>query len=325
MTMAGLPVEALQDPWGLHGTPRRPTKTARVLRGHSPDGAILGEEKNMAIIDSQVHVYEADRPERPWVAKITGPAHLTGDEQVAAMDALGIDGAIIVSTYTTYRYDSSYAQSVHAGHPGRFALVTPVDATDAAVGEIIGDWASAPGAVGVRVMLAFAETKDPLDPLLNAALAAGAKHDMVVNLFAWDCLDEARVLIERNPNTRIVIDHVGLFQPYKPEKPDVWKDLPKVLALAGYENVSIKLTGACTLSAEPFPYNDIWDPLLRIIDAFGVERCMWGTDWTRAVKSLTYEQAVEAFRVTTRLSESDKAMLMGGAAEKVYGWSPTRG
>jgi hypothetical protein len=56
------------------------------MRGPSPDGAILGEEKNMAIIDSQVHVYEADRPERPWVAKITGPAHVTGDEQVAAMD-----------------------------------------------------------------------------------------------------------------------------------------------------------------------------------------------------------------------------------------------
>ena len=39
---------------------------------------------------------------------------------------------------------------------------------------------------------------------------------------------------------------------------------------------------------------------------------MWGTDWTRAVALLTYEQGVEAFRVTDRLSDSDRAALMGG-------------
>ena len=73
------------------------------------------------------------------------------------------------------------------------------------------------------------------------------------------------------------------------------------------------MSGAGTLSNQPFPYDDLWDPLLRIIDAYGVERCMWGTDWTRAVKHLNYEQGVEYFRVTPRLSDSDRAMLMGGA------------
>jgi hypothetical protein len=47
---------------------------------------------------------------------------------------------------------------------------------------------------------------------------------------------------------------------------------------------------------------------------------MWGTDWTRAVGLLTYEQGVEAFRITDRLSDSDRTMLMGGALEKVYKW-----
>jgi predicted TIM-barrel fold metal-dependent hydrolase len=51
---------------------------------------------------------------------------------------------------------------------------------------------------------------------------------------------------------------------------------------------AIKITGACTLSHEPFPHLDIWDPLGRIVDAFGLDRCMCGTDWTRAVKLLTY-------------------------------------
>jgi len=93
-----------------------------------------------------------------------------------------------------------------------------------------------------------------------------------------------------------------------------------VLALAAHDNIAIKISGACTLSHEPFPYKDIWDPLGHIFGAFGFERCLWGTDWTRAVGLLTYEQGVEAFRVTGRLSDSDRALLMGGTLAQVYGW-----
>ena len=87
----------------------------------------------------------------------------------------------------------------------------------------------------------------------------------------------------------------------------------------------VKISGACTLSHEPFPYKDIWDPLWRIFDAFGLDRCMWGTDWTRAVGMLTYEQGVEAFRVTDRLSDSDRALLMGETLQRVYNWSLSKG
>ena len=51
---------------------------------------------------------------------------------------------------------------------------------------------------------------------------------------------------------------------------------------------------------------------------------MWGTDWTRAVELLTYEEGVEAFRVTDQLSNSERSALMGGTLEKIYSWSPSR-
>ena len=54
----------------------------------------------------------------------------------------------------------------------------------------------------------------------------------------------------------------------------------------------------------------------------GFDRCLWGTDWTRAFAVVNYEQAVEPFRRTDRLSDSERAMLMGGACAKAYGWSP---
>jgi L-fuconolactonase len=78
------------------------------------------------------------------------------------------------------------------------------------------------------------------------------------------------------------------------------------------------------MSAEQFPYFDIWDRLLPILDTFGVERCIWGTDWARTSNLLSYQQGIDAFRVTKRLSQDDKAMLLGGAAAKTYGWSPQR-
>src|SRR5262245_29397501 len=63
----------------------------------------------MPIIDAQVHAYERNRPGRPWVAVLHGPAEVTGDDMVAAMDAVGVDGALLVSPFTMYRYDASYA------------------------------------------------------------------------------------------------------------------------------------------------------------------------------------------------------------------------
>jgi L-fuconolactonase len=73
----------------------------------------------MTIIDSQVHAYEANTPKRPWHSVPNWPDHVTGDEMVAAMDKVGIDGAIFISAFSMYRYDASYAVEVRRAHPGR--------------------------------------------------------------------------------------------------------------------------------------------------------------------------------------------------------------
>jgi L-fuconolactonase len=285
----------------------------------------VGEEAIMPTIDSQVHAYERDHPGRPWAAVLHGPSEVTGDQMVAAMDAVGVDGAILVSPYAMYRFDASYAVEVQKQHPDRFALVKPVDPSDPAVAEKIADWAATPGAVAIRIMLNNYASTDPADAGLNRVLAAAAQQALPVNVLAWGRLEQARELAARNPDTQIVIDHIGLQQPFEPPAPPApWADLSSVLALAAQPNVAIKISGAGTLSHEPFPYSDIWEPLGRIFDAFGLDRCLWGTDWTRAVGLLTYEQGVEAFRVTDTLSDSDRATLMGGTLARIYKWEPTK-
>lgn len=278
----------------------------------------------MAIIDAQVHAYERDKPERPWTAALAGPPEVTGDDMVAAMDAVGVDGALLVSPWTMYRYDASYALEVYAAYRGRFAMVKPVDPADPDVAETVADWAKTDGAVAVRIMMGHGFDAGPDPEGVDRVMKAAAKTNQPVNLLCWGKLPEIGVLAAAHPDTSIIVDHLGIEQPFAPPAPaEPFADLPNVLALAAHDNVTIKITGACTLSHDPYPYDDIWDPLARIFDAFGIDRCMWGTDWTRAVELLTYEQGVEAFRKTDRLSDSDRAALMGGTLSKVYRWSPS--
>jgi len=277
----------------------------------------------MTIIDSQVHAYEANTPARPWHTVPNWPPHVTGDEMVAAMDKVGVDGAIFISAFGLYRYDASYAVAVQKAHPDRFAIVKPVDPDDPAVAEVIADWKQTPGAVGIRIMLPAESGRAADDPGLDRILRAAVRYDLPVNILFWGNLDVGTALIDRHPDTRFIIDHLGIVQPrVPPAGPQPWADLPKVLALAKRPNAVIKVSGACTLSQLPYPFPDIWDPLARVFDAWGLDRCLWGTDWTRAFAVVNFEQAVEPFLTTDRLSDAERAMLMGGACAKAYGWSP---
>jgi predicted TIM-barrel fold metal-dependent hydrolase len=278
------------------------------------------------VIDAQVHAYAANTPERPWqsVPK-TWPAHVTGDEMVAAMDRVGVDGAIYISPFSMYQYDASYAVSVQRAHPDKFALVKPVNPDDPAVANVIAEWKKTPGTVGIRIILTKESKRAPDDQGLDRILRAAVKNDFPVNVLFWGNLDAGTELIDRHPDARFIIDHMGIQQPSVPPAPrQPWADLPKVVELARRKNAVIKITGACTLSKEPYPFPDIWDPLARIFDAWGFDRCLWGTDWTRTSGVVSYEQGVEPFLRTDRISDTERAMLMGGACAKAYGWSPKK-
>ena len=205
------------------------------------------------IIDSQVHAYERNRPERPWIGSLQGPDEVTGDDMVAAMDAVGVDGALLVSPYTMYRYDASYVLEVYAKHPGRFGLIKPFDPQSDAVVDEIAEWTSTPGVVGVRVMF-LGQPFEADHPGLNRILAAGAKAGFPVNVMCSGQLPLLRELARRHPDTQVVIDHLGTAQPFDPPPPpEPFADLANVLSLAELDNVAIKISGTCTLSHEAVP------------------------------------------------------------------------
>src|SRR3954467_5469466 len=132
------------------------------------------------IIDSQVHAYEANTPKRPWASVPNWPPHVTGDEMVAAMDNVGVDGAIFISAFSMYRYDASYAMEVQRAHPGKFGIVKPVDPDDAAVDDVVADWKKTAGTVGIRIMLTRENKRDASHPGLGRIARAAVRHDFPV-------------------------------------------------------------------------------------------------------------------------------------------------
>src|SRR5262245_35160160 len=215
----------------------------------------------MTIIDAQVHAYAANTPERPWHNVPNWPPHVTGDEMVAAMDKVGVDGAIYISPFSMYQYDADYALSVLRQHPDKFALVKPVNPDDPRVADVIADWRKTPGTVGIRIIMTKEAKRAPDNPGFDRIINAATKVDFPVNVLFWGNVDAGTALIDRHPDTRFIIDHLGILQPrVPPAPPQPWSDLPKVLELAKRPNAVIKVSGACTLSREPYPFQDIWDP-----------------------------------------------------------------
>jgi L-fuconolactonase len=119
-------------------------------------------------------------------------------------------------------------------------------------------------------------------PRLLRHARAAVKHDLPVNMLCWRNVDTGTALIDPHPDTRFIIDHLAVLQPRTPPAPpQPWAHLPKVLDLAKRKNAVIKVSGACTLSWEPYPFPDIWHPRARVFDAWGFDRCLSATTHKR--------------------------------------------
>jgi predicted TIM-barrel fold metal-dependent hydrolase len=142
-------------------------------------------------------------------------------------------------------------------------------------------------------------------------------------------------IAEAHPKLTIIVDHFGISQPpvYK-QKPDPWDELPITLALAKYSNVHVKFSGAPALSREPYPHADIWPHLHQVIEAFGPDRLMWASDFTRMRMSEgntaengpksawggLYSDAVGFLRDTAEVSQDVKEQIFSGTIRRVLGW-----
>ena len=276
----------------------------------------------MLTIDAQVHAYERNHPGRPWAGVLHGPPEVTGDDMVAAMDAVGVDGALLVSPFSMYRYDASYAIDVHAAHPGRFALIKPVDPSDPGVTDTIDEWAARDGTVAIRIMMratcrptppipaSTASWRPPRSTACRSISCAGggwsrpAAGGAQPQHHAGDRPSRAAAAI-RAAGAGAALRRSAEAAEARRARQHRGQDHRCLHALAR----AVPLQGHLG-SARPH--------LRRV----RLRSLHVGNRLDARRGSADYKEGVEAFRVTDRLSDSDRAKLMGGTLQRVYGWAP---
>lgn len=276
----------------------------------------------MMIIDAQIHVWAPDTPERPWARK---QAHLPepfGYEDLRQlMNANGVDRAVLVPPgWEGDRID--FVLEGTARHPDRFAAMGRIPVQDPASAALLPGWKSQPGMLGCRVSFQkqynrawlFDGTADWFWPLAE-------EHDIPLMMFAPGDHEVIAGIARRHPGLRIIIDHMGLNR----EKDDeAAAAMDRLLPLADLANLYVKVTSIPFYSTEPYPHPALHPPLKRMINAFGPQRCFWGTDISRLWSVTTYGQCVTLFTEELDfLAGRDLEWVMGRGLAECLRWPTT--
>ncbi len=288
----------------------------------------------MDVVDAQLHVWDHDRPDLSWhPAPIdVNEAHtrrfmeknvITYEAMAKTMQAAGVAAAILVTPGGLYGNDNRYAFDAARDMPDRFAVVARVDYRASGIDRVLRELKGTPGFVGIRAtVFTDQHLRDWRDGRFEALFEAASEYAVPICIYPPGLLGELPGLMGRLPDLTLVIDHLGVRQPpLLPPGADWLAELPKLLALAGQRNLYVKVTGFHELSKEVFPFRDLTPPLQRVVTAFGADRLMWGSDWTRSAPTLSYRHAMSYLLDSAVLSDTERGRLLGGTLREVFAWT----
>ena len=276
------------------------------------------------IVDSQVHMWLAQAPDRPWPADGRGRAHLpypfTYDKLLPMMDEAGVDRVVIVPpSWEGERND--YGLEAARKYPNRFAVMGRVLLNSPQAPGLLPTWKQQPGMLGIRLTFNGAQTSWLTDGTADWFWPAAAKAGIpVMTPTSGHAPDFLRV-VERNPELIFIIDHMGISEEIA-KAGKLADAVGQTVAFARHPNVSVKMSSIPPKSSEPYPFRDMTPHLRRVFDAFGPRRVFWGTDVTGSFTKFTYRQRVTHFTETLDfLTEDDKDWVMGRAILTRLNWA----
>jgi predicted TIM-barrel fold metal-dependent hydrolase len=272
----------------------------------------------MLLIDSQVHIWAAESPERPWLPnrRAHREVALGADELIRAMDAAGVDRAVLVPpSWEGDRNDVTLAAA--ASYPGRFAVMGRLPLEQAAGEPLLEGWKDQPGMLGIR--LTFNRTPEVLsDGSAEWFWRAAERAAIPVMIFAPGRNAQIADVAGRFPQLKLILDHVGL-DVHAVGADAVRAAVDDAIRLAPHLNVGVKASALPCHAADGYPFPSLHDSICRLVEGLGAERVFWGTDLSRL--PCTYEQAIELFtHELPCLSEVEKQLIMGRSIATWLQW-----
>ena len=229
------------------------------------------------IIDSHLHVWEADLPQYPWrpLAHIRPTYAWPVESTLMFMDQHGIFGGVLVQV-SLYGFDNRYLLDCGKRYPERFRLVGMLDPRS----EQIESEMEALAEQGVRGLRLAVHLRGDI-PWYNHPGAdrlwrkAGELGMILTLLVGLDHLQEVEKAVRRFPQVTVLIDHLA--------RPDDFDDpinypFDRFLQLASYPQVYAKISALGIMSRMQYPYPDALEWTRLAYAAYGRDRLMWGTD-----------------------------------------------
>ena len=274
----------------------------------------------MQIIDSQVHIWAENTPERPWAPNMEGRAHLpeplTAERLIGMMDTAGVDAAILVPpSLEGDRNDLALAAAQK--YPRRFAVMGRIDL---ARPRSLAAWRQQTGMLGLRLTFHRPDTRPQLaDGTADWLWPEAERHGVPVMVHAPDDLPRLAAIADRHPALALIVDHMGFAR--ETMDANAPAGAARMAALARCPNVSVKVSALPCFSSDPYPFRNLNEPLRRVIEAFGPKRSFWGTDLSRSLAHCSYRQAVTHFTEGLAfLTADDLDWIMGRALRERLGW-----
>lgn len=270
------------------------------------------------IVDAHAHIWKA-APEfpNPSVTIVSPCSDVPLELLRGYMDEHGVGRAVLVQPIYPGE-DNSLVADAAASDPDRFAAVCVVDPNSSEAPDRLEYWVRERGCRGLRLRPAIAGEEavfgDPRSfPLWERIRALG----VVVNLLARrEHLGKIGAMADRFGEVRLIVDHLA-----HPEIPEGMSAAPfqELLGLARRPNVSVKPTGFYYYSRQEYPYSDCTDFFQSVLQAFGPERLIWGSDFPHVLLKTGYRRSLHLFeREYSFLGASDRARILGGNAESLY-------
>jgi len=275
------------------------------------------------IIDAHQHFWQFSQPfdyrwlDAPKLARIR--RDYLPDDLAPLLRQAGVDRTVFVQTQHNLA-ENRWVLGLAEQYDWIAGVVGWVDLASPACEDQVLEFKAHPKFVGVRHI-----TQDEPDDdfILRAdvqrGLAVLEKHAVPFDLlFYVKHLRHAATVAARFPGLPLVIDH--LAKPHiKDRQIDDW--LPHLQAAARFPNVHCKLSGLITEAdwanwkpADLRPY------VQAALEAFGPQRCLFGSDWPVCELAGSYVAVKDALvEALGPLSEADRAAIFGGNAERFYG------
>lgn len=274
----------------------------------------------MLIVDSQVHIWGADTPARPWPkrAEAQRPIPLDKDDLLREMNEAGVDRVIIVPpSWEGDRNDLGIEAAT--AHPNRYAVMGRLDPQDPKSRGQLAGWRKQPGMLGLRFTFHIPQlvtllTEGHMDWVWGDAEKNGVPIYVLVPHKLVHLID---TVAQKYPGLKLTMDHLAI--PSKTSDDAAFENLDMLLAIAKRPNVAAKVSALPCYSTAKYPYKELHGYIRRVYDAFGPKRMFWGTDLSRS--PIPYRQHVTMFTEEIPwLTAEDKDWIMGRAVCEWLGW-----